>query len=58
MSVLRSNDWQKYRPRLVAVEDRLPIAQSPICSFIAQQGYQLVITAKTTRLFTPSTSPA
>jgi len=53
LSVLRSNDWQKYRPRLVAVEDTLPVAHSPICSFLAQQAYQPVITARITRFYVP-----
>jgi FkbM family methyltransferase len=53
LSVLRSNDWQKYRPRLVAVEDPLPAAQSPIHRFLAAQGYHPVITAKITRFYQP-----
>jgi len=53
LSVLRSNNWKKYRPRLVAVEDALPVAHSPICGFLAQQGYQPVITAKITRFYAP-----
>jgi FkbM family methyltransferase len=54
LSVLRSNDWQTYRPRLVAVEDFLPAMQSPICKFLSEQGYKLVITAKVTRFFVPT----
>jgi len=53
LSVLRSNDWQKYRPRVLAVEDFQPPAQSPICQLLSQQGYKMVITSKITRFFTP-----
>ena len=53
LNVLQSNDWQQYRPRLVAVEDFLPAAQSPICHFLSQQGYQTVFTSKITRFFMP-----
>ncbi len=53
LSVLRSNDWRKYRPRVIAVEDFQPPAQSPICNFLSQQGYQAVITSKITRFFAP-----
>ena len=51
LSVVRSNDWQKFRPRLVAVEDFAPEPESQICRFLAQQGYRLVITARFTRFF-------
>jgi FkbM family methyltransferase len=54
LSVLRSNDWQKYRPRVLAVEDFQPPAQSSICSFLSQQGYKAVITSKITRFFVPT----
>ena len=53
LSVLRSNDWSKFRPRLVAVEDTLPEGQSPICGYLADQGYQPVITAQITRFYLP-----
>lgn len=54
LSVLRSNDWQKYRPRVLAVEDFQPPAQSSICSFLSQQGYRALITSKITRFFVPA----
>jgi FkbM family methyltransferase len=53
LNVLQSNDWQRYRPRLVAVEDFLPEAESPVCRFMFQHGYKLMITAKMTRFFAP-----
>lgn len=53
LSVLRSNDWRKYRPRVIAVEDFQPPAQSPICDLLSQQGYKAVITSKITRFFVP-----
>jgi FkbM family methyltransferase len=52
LSVLRSNDWEAFRPEVVLVEsitglpvERLP--EDPVYAFLAGQGYMLV--AKTTR---------
>jgi len=53
LKVLQSNDWLRYRPRLLAVEDFLPEAESPVCQFLSQRGYKLMITAKMTRFFAP-----
>lgn len=51
LSVLRSNDWNKYRPRVIAVEDWEQESVSKICSYLSDQGYRLVITTKNTRVF-------
>jgi len=51
LGVLRSNDWNRYRPRVVAVEDWDQESVSPICCYLSDQGYSLVITSKNTRLF-------
>lgn len=53
LNVLRSNDWQKYRPRVIAVEDFQSPAQSPICQFLSQQGYKPLIASRITRFFVP-----
>jgi len=52
LQVLRSNDWTKYRPRVIAVEDWESEATSVICRFLAERNYKLVITARVTRFFT------
>jgi FkbM family methyltransferase len=54
LKVLQSNDWQRYCPRLVAVEDFLPEETSPVCQFLSRHGYKLLITAKMTRFFVPA----
>jgi len=45
LSVLRSNDWKKYRPDLVVVEDHEAriekIVESPISAFMATTGYRI-----------------
>lgn len=45
LDVLASNDWGKYRPTIVAVEDfdlnLAKISESPICRFMASCGYRL-----------------
>jgi FkbM family methyltransferase len=51
LKALRSNDWERYRPRVVAVEDWQPESESEICRFLAGRGYRLVISAKITRVF-------
>jgi FkbM family methyltransferase len=51
LSVLRSNDWQKHRPRVLAVEDFRPESESEICRFLFPLGYRLVLTAGVTRIF-------
>jgi FkbM family methyltransferase len=54
LSVLRSNDWKKYRARLVAVEDFQSETESSICRFFRDQGYRLAITSAFTRFFVPA----
>jgi FkbM family methyltransferase len=51
LNVLRSNDWEKFRPRVVAVEDWESRAESQICRFLAERGYSHVIDANITRIF-------
>jgi FkbM family methyltransferase len=51
LSVLRSNDWTKYRPRVIAVEDWEPEEKSAICAFLRERGYKLVISSRVTRFF-------
>ena len=53
LSVLRSNDWQKYRPRLIAVEDFASEVESPICKTLSEEDYKLVFTSHVTRFFMP-----
>jgi hypothetical protein len=53
LNVLRSNDWNKYRPRVIAVEDFQTPGESPVCRFLSEKNYLLAITAKITRFFVP-----
>lgn len=50
LQVLQSNNWTKYKPEHILVEDRIDfdnLADSEIYSYLKEQGYQLV--AKTLR---------
>lgn len=52
LQVLRSNDWQRYRPEIVLAEDVTvtfwnQIASSPLTMFLQQQGYEPI--ARTVR---------
>ncbi len=51
LSVLRSNDWERYQPRVVAVEDWQKESASEICRFLGAHGYKLIITSSVTRIF-------
>jgi FkbM family methyltransferase len=51
LNVLRSNDWNKYRPRVLAVEDWETETESRICKLVFQAGYRLVIKTGVTRIF-------
>ena len=50
LQVLQSNNWAKYKPTYILVEDRIEfdnLASSEVYTFLKKQGYQLV--AKTLR---------
>ncbi|MBL4676473.1 MAG: FkbM family methyltransferase [Mucilaginibacter sp.] len=50
LAVLQSNNWEKYKPLYIAVEDRVDMENLPgsaIYEYLKKQGYQLV--AKTLR---------
>ena len=50
LQVLQSNNWQKYKPMFILVEDRIDfnnLADSEVYKYLEEQGYQLV--AKTLR---------
>lgn len=52
--VLRSNNWEKYRPKFVLVEEELSIPelnQSEIYQFMLEKGYGLVAKTKRTLFF-------
>lgn len=51
LSALRSNDWDRYRPKVVGVEDWQKEGESLICQFLRTCGYNLVITSGMTRIF-------
>lgn len=45
LDVLRSNDWDRYRPELVVVEDHVEslddLSDSPVRTFLRDQGYEI-----------------
>ena len=48
MEVLRSNDWSKFKPKVIAVEfiwekDILGVTKSPLYKFLRAKGYSLII---------------
>lgn len=56
LEVLKSNDWCKYRPKLVLVEDLFPFMlnkpdESKIFTFMKDKGYDLYAKTKNTLLF-------
>jgi len=54
IQAIQSNDWQKYRPKVVAVEDfefSVRHSPSPITDFMFQSGYTLFSRAVYTSLF-------
>ena len=53
LNALRSNNWTKYRPRVVAVEDWEPENQSEICQYLLEQRYRSILSTKITRFFVP-----
>ena len=52
LEVLRSNDWGRYRPRVIAVEDHQAASASDICRLLTGQHYEPVVTLGVTRIFT------
>lgn len=45
LGVLRSNDWQRFRPSLICIEDFAWVpagAESEIAQYLAALGYQVV----------------
>ena len=58
LAVLRSNDWDRYRPRVVAVEDWEPDPrQSDICALLRELDYELVSTVEVSRIFRDRRAP-
>lgn len=52
LEVLRSNDWNKYAPEVIVVEDReLANDSSEIVSYLKEKGYSLVATMEKTKIF-------
>lgn len=51
LAVLRSNDWQPFAPRILAVEDWQDTEESPIVIFLRERHYQMVAICQLTRIF-------
>jgi FkbM family methyltransferase len=49
--VLRSNDWAKYRPAWIMVEDESPEENSGTALLLREQGYQLAAWVKMTKIY-------
>ena len=57
-TILRSNNWQKFRPKLLAIEILSQgtieeIIALPICIFLKTQGYDLIARFSNTAFFSP-----
>jgi FkbM family methyltransferase len=50
--VLQSNDWTKFRPWIIAVEDHEGEGQSEVDRYCRAQGYEFFALAHVTKLFT------
>lgn len=51
LAVLRSNDWAKYRPFILLVEDTTNEPDSDIVRYCLEQGYELAATLFISRIF-------
>mgnify|MGYP003392979320 CR=1 FL=1 len=52
LEVLKSNDWNKYVPEVIVIEDReLSNEGSEIVSYLNEKGYNLVATMEKTKIF-------
>lgn len=54
LAVLQSNNWDKYRPGYILVEDTFEIGivpTTPIIDFLSQKGYRMVAKTKRTLFF-------
>jgi len=51
LGVLRSNDWERYRPRVLAIEDLQGPKHSDIDAFCVERGYSFFAYAIATKIF-------
>jgi hypothetical protein len=51
LEVLKTNDWSRYRPWVIAVEDHTQACESEVESFCIGQGYRLFAQAYITKIF-------
>jgi FkbM family methyltransferase len=49
--VLESNDWDRFRPEFVMVEDETPAEESPTARLLGAQGYAPVAWLKMTKIY-------
>lgn len=49
--VLQSNDWTRYKPAWILVEDEIPSEQSATHALLTGHGYQLIAFVRRTKLF-------
>lgn len=55
LDVLRSNDWGRFRPRVIAVEDHEPGANTPVDNYMRDVHYSMVERLCLTKLFVDAT---
>jgi FkbM family methyltransferase len=51
LEVLRSNDWRRFKPWIIAVEDHAKYSETEIDSFCKNQGYNLFAMAHVTKIY-------
>jgi FkbM family methyltransferase len=51
LAVLASNDWKRFRPEVVGVEDWEKTAETSISDFLVKQGYELIFLQPPAKLF-------
>ena len=51
LEVLKTNDWSRYRPWVIAVEDLTQARDSQVENFCLGQGYRLFAIAHVTKIF-------
>jgi FkbM family methyltransferase len=55
LAVLTSNDWKRFRPEIVAVEDWDENAETDISRFLLKRGYELIFLNSPAKLFARKT---
>lgn len=57
LEVLKSNDWSRFKPWIIAVEDFAQYQESEIDRFCSERGYRLYAMAVITKIFVQTQTP-